>query len=91
MNDEDILNDILISYKHLVSSNAISLNEASNKNIYKLFLELFINCSKIQAELFDLAFKKGWYVLETADETKIENAYNKFSKALNELIVKKNN
>ena len=85
MNDQDILNDILISYKHLVSSYAISLNEASNKNVYKLFFEVLTNSSKIQADLFDISFKKGWYNLETADEKKIENAYNKFNKCLNEL------
>ena len=57
LNDSDILNDILISYKHLVSSYAIALNEASNKNIYKLFLEVLTNSSKIQADLFDISFK----------------------------------
>lgn len=85
MNDEDILNDLLISYKHLVSSYAIALNEASNKNIYKLFLEVLTNSSKIQADLFDISFKKGWYNIETADETKIENAYNKFNKCLSDI------
>lgn len=85
MNDCDILNDVLLSYKHLVSSYAIALNEASNKNIYKLFLNLLEQASKTQAELFQLAFSKGWYNLETADETKIETAYDKFNKCLNEL------
>ena len=85
LNDSDILNDILISYKHLVSCYATALNEASNKNIYKLFLNLFESSSKIQAELFELSFKKGWYQLETAAETKIEKAYNKFNKCLSEL------
>ena len=85
LNDEDILNDTLISYKHLVSSYAIALNEASNKSIYKLFLEILTNSSKIQADLFDISFKKGWYNIETVDETKIENVYNKFNKCLNEL------
>ena len=85
LNDSDILNDILISYKHLVSCYATALNEASNKNIYKLFLNLFESSSKIQAELFELSFKKGWYQLETAEETKIEKAYNKFNICLSEL------
>ena len=86
LNDEDILNDVLLSYKHLVSSYAIALNEASNKNIYKLFLGVFTSSSKFQADLFDISFKKGWYNIETADETKIENTYNKFDKKFNELI-----
>ena len=91
LNDSDILNDILISYKHLVNSYATALNEASNKNIYKLFLELFESSSKIQAELFELSFKKGWYQLETAEETKIEKTYDKFSKCLTELCGEEEN
>lgn len=91
MNDSDILNDVLLSYKHLVSSYATALNEASNKNIYKLFLELLESSSKIQAELFELSFKKGWYQLETAEETKIEKAYDKFSKCLTELSSEEEN
>lgn len=90
MNDSDRLNDILISYKHLVSSYATALNEASNKNIYKLFLKLLEQSSKIQAELFELAFQKGWYTLETAEENKIETAYDKFSKCLSELCEEEN-
>lgn len=91
LNDSDILNDILISYKHLVSCYATALNEASNKNIYKLFLNLFESSSKIQAELFELSFKKGWYQLETAEETKIEKTYNKFNKCLSELSNEEDN
>jgi len=85
MNDSDILNDILLSFKHLVSSYSTALNEASNKNIYKLFFNAFENASKMQSDLFECAFQKGWYTLETAEESKIEKAYDKFSKCLPEL------
>jgi len=85
MNDEDILNDILISMKHLVSSYGIAINEASNKNIYKLFNSLLNNSSKLQAELFDMSFKKGWYTIETAENKKIDNAYNKFNTCLKDI------
>lgn len=91
MNDSDILNDVLLSYKHLVSNYATALNEASNKNIYKLYFNLLESSSKIQAELFELSFKKGWYQLETAEETKIEKAYDKFSNCLNELSCEEEN
>ena len=78
LNDSDMLNDIIISFKHLVSSYAIALNEASNKSIYNLIFESFHDSSKMQAELFECSFKKGWYQLETADENKIETVLNKF-------------
>lgn len=85
MNDSDYLNDILISYKHLVSCYATALNEASNKNIYKTFFKIFEASSKVQAELFECSFKNGWYQLETAEESKIEKAYDKFNKCKKEL------
>lgn len=84
-NDEDILNDVLISFKHLVSSYAIALNEASNKEIYKLFYNVFSSSSKIQALLFDTSFKLGWYQIECADENKIENTYEKFNSNLTQI------
>lgn len=85
LNDCDILNDILISYKHLVSSYAIALNEASNKNIYDLYFKNFEIISSRQAKLFQFSFKNGWYKLETADKSKIDEAYKKFNKMLPEL------
>ena len=85
LNDSDILNDVLICYKHIVSCYATALNEASNKNIYKLFLNLLESSSKVQQELFEMSFKKGWYTLETAEESKIEKAYEKYNKCLAEL------
>ena len=60
-------------------------------NIYKLYFNLLESSSKIQAELFELSFKKGWYQLETAEETKIEKAYDKFSNCLNELSCEEEN
>ena len=85
LNDKDILNDVLISMKHLVSSYGIAVNEASNKNIYKLFNSLLNNSSKLQAEIFDISFKKGWYTIETADNKKINNAYNKANNCLKDI------
>ncbi len=85
LNDSDIINDVLISYKHLVVSIATALNEASNKNIYKTFLDIFTRVSENQALLFDCAFKKGWYQLEEAPTTKVNEAYKKFEKKIPEL------
>ena len=85
MNDRDFLNDILESEKNMSVNYTYALNEASNKNIYKLYYDVFSSSSKMQADLFDLSFKKGWYQLETAEEDVIEKAYNKFDKCLCDL------
>lgn len=85
MNDEDILNDVLLSFKMLVDNLAIAINEASNDHVYKEYMQLFTDTSKMQAKLFETSFKKGWYILEEADESKITQKYDEFSKKESEL------
>lgn len=85
MNDEDIINDVLLSFKLLVDNLAIALNEASNNYIYKEYLNIFHETSQMQAKLFEISFKKGWYILEEEDRTKIDQKYDEFSKKESEL------
>ncbi len=86
-NDVDILNDVLLNFKMLVNNYAISLNEASNEYIYNIYLDIFLNLSKMQQQIFNLAFKKGWYVLESALNSKIDQKYKEFNKKTNELSI----
>ena len=72
MNDLDFLNDVLLSFKLLVDNYAIALNEASNSSVYDVYLDIFIETSKMQQKIFNLAFKKGWYGLEEEDKAKIK-------------------
>ena len=44
----------------------------SNKVLYKKIFKIFKETKALARELYDLAFVKGWYTLETADETKIK-------------------
>lgn len=87
LNDADILNDTLLSFKFLVDNFAIGLNEASNKWIYEPYKKAFDSLSETQQTLFQLAFEKGWYALEEAEKTKINEAVKQNTKKLNELNV----
>ena len=58
LNDTDILNDTLLSFKFLVDNYAIALNEASNKWIYDTYKNIFDELSKTQQQLFQLSFQK---------------------------------
>ena len=75
LNDKDYLNSLLSCLKGMVKNYSIALTEASNENLYNTYKEMFNKYINLQREAFELAFKKGWYVLETAEANKISNKY----------------
>lgn len=86
LNDIDILNDTLLSFKFLTDNYSIALNEASNKWIYETYKTIFDEISKAQQCLFQLSFEKGWYILEEAEKTKINEALKQNEKKQKELV-----
>jgi len=87
INDIDMLNDTLLSFKFLVDNFAIALNEASNKWIYDNYKNIYDELSKTQQNLFQLSFQKGWYTIEEAEKTKINEAIKQNTKKQTELSV----
>lgn len=87
LNDADILNDTLLSFKFLIDNYSIALNEASNKWVYETYKYIFDEISKTQQTLFQLSFQKGWYTLEEAEKTKINEALKQNEKKQKELNV----
>ena len=85
MNDENYLNDILETEKNMSVNMTYALNEASNETLFNEIDELFTQIKESQRNLFELAFKKGWYCLEKAEESKISEEYNKLSKSFEQL------
>lgn len=84
-NDLDILQDLLNDEKNISNNLSIALNEMSNASLYDQVFE-FLQDTKDDARiLFDLMFKKGWYTLETATKTKIEEEKTKIEQKLQEL------
>lgn len=75
LNDKDYLNSLLSCLKEMVKNYSIVLTEASNENLYRTYKEMFDKYIELQREVYELAFKKGWYVLEQAENNKISNKY----------------
>ena len=75
LNDKDYLNCLLSSLKDLEKNYAVVLTEASNEHLYNVYKNIFDNISSLQRETFELAFTKGWYKLEKADDQKINKEY----------------
>lgn len=85
LNDLDLLNDILESEKNTSNNYSIALNEMSNNKLYKEVFELFKETKELAREAYNIAFKNGWYTLETAEETKISKALKEAKKRLKEI------
>ena len=85
LNDLDLLNDILESEKNTSNNYSIALNEMSNNKLYKEVFELFKETKELARETYNIAFKNGWYTLETAEETKISKALKEAEKRLKEI------
>ena len=85
MNDRDYLNDILESEKNLKVNLATVLNEASNDKFHDELYQMFENVGNLQREAYDLAWNNGWYTLEEAEQTKINQKEKELQKKLEEL------
>lgn len=75
LNDKDYLNSLLSCLKEIVKNYAVVLTEASNENLSNIYKSMFDKYINLQRDSFELAFKKGWYVLETAETNKVSSKY----------------
>lgn len=79
INDEDMLNTLLEIEKNMSVNLTIALNEASNENLYERLFDSFETIKDLQRDLYEIAFRYGWYSLEEAEATKISDEFNKLS------------
>lgn len=85
MNDKDILNDILLCLKNTSNNYSVVLDEMSNKYLFKEIYKIFNETKAKAREAYELAFSNGWYTLEKAEATKINEAITKMTKQKKEL------
>ena len=75
MNEKDYITCLLSCLKEMTKNYATAMSEASNESLYTSFQSTFKELSKLQREVYELVFKKGWYVLEPAENNKINQKY----------------
>ena len=85
MNDRDYLASVLELEKNMSNNYSIALNEASNDYLYEDYFSMLEDSKDATRECYNLMFECGWYTLEQAEETKVEQKLNEFSQKLNEL------
>ena len=85
MNDKDYINSLLSSLKDMCKNYSIALTEASNETLYNKYKSMYDTYSKLQRDVFELMFRKGWYVLESSPTDKINNKFNNLKQEFNDL------
>lgn len=84
-NDKDYMNNLLSCLKEMVKNYATALTEASNEILYNKYKNVFDEVSKLQRETYEIMFRNGWYILEKAEEVKVNNKYNTLLKEYQDL------
>ena len=87
LNDKDYMTSILTCLKELTKNSAVVLTEASNEELYQKYFDVFASISRLQREVYEVMFKKGWYTLEQAEQLKIKNAYDTLNQEYQNLNV----
>ena len=86
LNDCDYLNEVLACEKNMSVNMTIALNEASNDTLYNELFPIFKEIKECHRELFNLAFKKGWYSLEKAETLKVSQKISELNQKISQLI-----
>ena len=88
MTDKEYMMDTLDTLKSLSVNMTYALNEASCDKLYKEYLKMFENINKETKEVFDLAYKLGYYTLEKEANTKIKASIKTSNQELESLEAK---
>lgn len=86
LTEEDILNDVMLCEKNISNSYSVAINEMSNSKLYRKIMSIFEDTKEIARDIFNLMYQNGWYTLESENESKIENSFDKYNKKYDELF-----
>jgi spore coat protein CotF len=79
MGDKEMLQDSLISQKHLTESYNTYAGECVSEQLRGAFLSILDDEHRIQADIFCDLQSNGWYKVEPAEQQKIQQAKQKYS------------
>ena len=79
MNDQERMTDFICSEKKMTSNYTTYASECVNMALRDDFLNILNKSHQTQSDLFRIAQTKGWYQVEQAPQSKVSQAYTKFS------------
>ncbi|MBO5375492.1 MAG: spore coat protein [Bacilli bacterium] len=85
LNEKDYINSLLSCLKEMEKNYTIAMTEASNEYLYKEYHQIFNEIASLGRETYELMFRNGWYVIEQADITKINQKHQKLTQEITDL------
>ena len=85
LNDKDYITCLLTTLKEMSKGYVIAMTEASCESLYNVYKETFLNISSLQREVYEIMFRKGWYMLEKSDVNKINTKHQTLLKEYQDL------
>jgi spore coat protein CotF len=79
MNDQERVTDMILSEKKMSTNYNTFASECVSDQLRDQYLKILNQSHTTQTDLFKAAQSKGWYQVEAAPQSKISEAYNKFS------------
>lgn len=79
MNDQDLLEDILLTVKGSTDLYLHATIEASTQNVKDTFHDALHETLKCQGEIYNKMAQKGWYPQEQAQQQQIDKVKQKYA------------
>ena len=78
LNEKDYITCLLTTLKEMSKNYCTAMTEASNESLFNVYREILEKVSELQREVYEVMFRKGWYILEQCDVNKINTKYQNF-------------
>ena len=85
LNDKDYINCLLSNLKEMEKGYLCAMIEASNEDLYEVYKDTLLALADMQRVVYEMMFRKGWYVLEAEADNKINEKYNTLSTEYSDL------
>lgn len=85
LNEKDYITCLLTTLKEMSKGYVTAITEASNESLFNVYKEILEKVSNLQREVYELMFRKGWYILEKCDANKINSKYQTLSQEYTDL------
>ena len=79
MNDQERITDLILSEKKMTANYNTFASECVDPQLRGEYLGILNKSHQTQSELFRAAQSKGWYQVEQAPQSKVGQAYTRFS------------
>ena len=86
-NDKDYLNSLLSCLKEMSKNYVMAMTEASNESLFEKHKQVFLTLISLQREVYELMFRKAWYILEKSDTQKINQKLQTLSNEYQDLHI----